>query len=102
MQVKGNEFDIHIVTTKTIENLLKFLGLVPHTPHLYDLDKNINQYRIDVQGQKPNKFIRQQAKQADIIVKPSAQSIRKKGDVSPTPSATTGGVTKNSSSALLL
>ena len=48
MQVKGNEFDIHIVTTKTIENLLKFLGLVPHTPHLYDLDKNINQYRIDV------------------------------------------------------
>jgi hypothetical protein len=42
MQVKGNEFDIQIVSAKTIENLLKFLGLVPHSPHLYDLDRNIN------------------------------------------------------------
>jgi hypothetical protein len=50
MQVKGNQFDIQIVSAKTIENLLKYLGLVPHTPHLYDLDRNINQYRIDVQG----------------------------------------------------
>jgi transposase len=42
MQVKGNEFDIQIVSAKTVENLLKFLGLVPHSPHLYDLDRNIN------------------------------------------------------------
>lgn len=42
MKVKGNEFDIQIVSAKTIENLLKFLGLVPHKPHLYDLDRNIN------------------------------------------------------------
>jgi hypothetical protein len=44
--VKGN-FDIQIITAKTIENILKFFGLVPDL-HNYHLDKNLDKFRIDI------------------------------------------------------
>ena len=45
--VKG-DFDIQIITPKTIENFLRFLGLVPESLHNYHLDKNLDKYRIDI------------------------------------------------------
>jgi phage antirepressor YoqD-like protein len=45
--VKGN-FDIQIITPKTVENFLRFLGLVPEAHHNYHLDKNLDKYRIDI------------------------------------------------------
>ena len=45
--VKGN-FDIQIITPKTVENFLRFLGLVPEVHHNYHLDKNLDKYRIDI------------------------------------------------------
>ena len=59
--VKG-DFDIQIITPKTIENFLRFLGLVPESLHNYHLDKNLDKYRIDIQGQRPNKFLKESTK----------------------------------------
>jgi len=61
VQAQKKEFDIRIISIKTIEGLLKFLELEPES-HLYDLDKNINKKRIDIQGQKPNKILKQVTK----------------------------------------
>ncbi len=59
--VKG-DFDIQIITPKTVENFLRFLGLVPEVLHNYHLDKNLDKFRIDVQGQRPNKFLKESTK----------------------------------------
>ncbi len=44
-----------IVSSKTIEALLMFLGIEPDD-HRYILDNKLNQHRIEIQGQKPTKI----------------------------------------------
>jgi hypothetical protein len=44
---KPSHFDLQLVSAKTIEGLLDFLGLQAEA-NLYELDKNLNQKRIDV------------------------------------------------------
>lgn len=49
------DLKIDIVSAKTIEALLKFLGIEPDE-HRYLLDAKLNQHRIEIQGQKPTKI----------------------------------------------
>lgn len=45
--VRQSHFDIQIVSARTIEGLLEFLGLQTEA-NLYELDKNLFQKRIDI------------------------------------------------------
>jgi len=49
------DLDINVVSAKTIEALLRYLGIEPEE-HPYALDNKLNQKRIEIQGQKPNKI----------------------------------------------
>lgn len=44
---RQSHFDIQIVSARTIEGLLEFLGLQTEA-NLYELDKNLFQKRIDI------------------------------------------------------
>ena len=47
-----------IVTAKTIEGLLRYLGIqLEDTKQA--MDKKLNEHRIEIQGQKPNKIKKQ-------------------------------------------
>ena len=46
------------VSAKTIEALLGFLEIAPED-NKYVLDRKLNQHRIEIQGQKPNKIKKQ-------------------------------------------
>mmetsp|Transcript_19465 Transcript_19465/g.14145 ORF Transcript_19465/g.14145 Transcript_19465/m.14145 type:complete len:114 (+) Transcript_19465:2011-2352(+) len=52
------ELRVEVVSAKTIEALLKFLGIEPDD-HRYVLDQKLNQHRIEIQGQKPTKIKKQ-------------------------------------------
>ncbi len=47
--------DVDVISSKTIEALLKYLGLETDE-HMYLLDNKLNKKRIEIQGQKPNKI----------------------------------------------
>jgi hypothetical protein len=47
--------EVGIVSAKTIEALMKFLGIEPDDSK-YLMDNKLNKVRIEIQGQKPNKI----------------------------------------------
>jgi hypothetical protein len=52
------DLDVHVVSAKTIEALMKFLGIEPDDSR-YGLDNKLNKVRIEIQGQKPTKIKKQ-------------------------------------------
>lgn len=61
------ECDVTLITDKTIEALLKFIGLDPADDR-FVMDKKLNAKRIEIQGTKPNKFSKKDVPdKADVI-----------------------------------
>lgn len=52
------EFNVSLIQAKTIEALLRFLELEPDET-AKSLDAKLNQHRIEIQGQKPNRIKKQ-------------------------------------------
>jgi signal recognition particle subunit SEC65 len=52
------DFNVSLITAKTIEALLRFLELEPNE-NPKSLDLKLNQHRIEIQGQKPNRIKKQ-------------------------------------------
>jgi hypothetical protein len=52
------EFNVSLIQAKTIEALLRFLELEPDEKSKA-LDLKLNQHRIEIQGQKPNRIKKQ-------------------------------------------
>ncbi len=52
------EFNVSLIQAKTIEALLRFLELEPDEKPK-SLDLKLNQHRIEIQGQKPNRVKKQ-------------------------------------------
>ena len=52
----SKKLNVDCISHKTIEALLKYLGLDPEDTK-YGLDKKLNMSRIEIQGQKPNKLL---------------------------------------------
>jgi hypothetical protein len=42
-------FDVDVISAKTIEAILKYLGIEPEE-HMYLLDDKLNKKRIEIQG----------------------------------------------------
>ena len=61
------ECDVDIITSKTIEALLKYLGIEPDDSQT-KLDSKFNKQRIEIQGQKPTKV----KKQTHVVPKEAA------------------------------
>ena len=56
-----------VVTAKTIEAMMKYLGIEPEDTR-YGLDNKLNQHRIEIQGQKPNKIKKSLKPNSNIII----------------------------------
>ena len=52
------DFNVSLIQAKTIEALLRFLELEPDEKSK-SLDLKLNQHRIEIQGQKPNRIKKQ-------------------------------------------
>lgn len=51
-------FDVSLISSKTIEALLKFIDCVPEEVRVTDFDKTLNKQRLDVAGAQPDGKLR--------------------------------------------
>ena len=74
------ECDVSLITDKTIEALLKYIGLDPED-NRFDMDKKLNSKRLDIQGIKPNKFkMKNVPDKADVISKAGESEEEEEND----------------------
>lgn len=62
------ELNVNIITAKTIEALLLFLG-IQSDDSKQGLDNKLNSARIEIQGQKPTKMKKQLKANSKILIR---------------------------------
>ena len=67
--------DTKIITATTIETLMKYLDLVPGE-NRYDMDKKLNKQWIQIQGLKPDRYLKthKKAEAAGAVDEPASES----------------------------